>query len=76
MAHWTGIGVLELVDEGDPVALSERLAGTAARQFVVEGVAKSGEEVVEGERPGRSAPAVDLGADLVDQDAKARGPGI
>lgn len=71
-----GIGVLELVDEGDLVALPECLAGVASRQVVIEGLAKPGEEVIERERPSLFAAAVDLGGDLVDQDPQTGGPGV
>ena len=62
-----GVGVLELVDQGHPVALPQAPAGGGARLAVGQGVAQAGEQVVVGEEGGPAFAGVDLGPDPLRQ---------
>ena len=72
IAHWTGIGVLELVDQRDPVARRRAWRAASPGALVHHRVAEPHQEVVEGQGPGGASAACDLVDDLVDQPAAQR----
>ncbi len=67
------VGVLELVDQGDLVALAQPVAGGGAPFVVGQGVAQPGEEIVVGEHRSPALAPLDLVAHGAGQ-APAHGP--